>query len=350
MEELRRALSDVDKNNPVACHSQISDLIRTAVSSGDLEAGTRLPSERELVALCGVSRSTIRIALDRLVHEGVIDKRPGKGIFVGPLLHQTIGCVAPVSSEQTRYPWPLVLSQAMTEEVRRRGHEPCVYLLGSDHDMERLMTDVREGHLAGLMSMVPIPGLPEGMPIVLAYGEGPGPGCFIDYVDLGYQGTSLLAREGRRRISLVMYGGEDSASRGALQGYRRALSEHGLSGSECSVPAVGSGEEGGVAGIEALLGQSFDPDGIVFIDDFYALGGMKALAARGVAMPAEVMVATHINTGYTLPYPAPVVRLEVDPAAIAAQLLTLLEAWLDGRPPARRILGVGVHVRSPDLT
>jgi DNA-binding LacI/PurR family transcriptional regulator len=44
-------------------------------------------------------------------------------------------------------------------------------------------------------------------------------------------------------------------------------------------------------------------DGIVFIDDCYALGGTRQLVRAGVAVPEEVMVATHVNKGYNLPVP-----------------------------------------------
>ena len=349
--ELRRALSKVDRSRPDACHLQISDLIRNAVTSKKLEAGTRLPSERELVGVCGVSRSTIRIALDRLVHERVIEKRPGKGIFVSQAIRRTVGCVASVSSSYIR-PWPLVMSQAMAYEARRRGYEPSLYLLMSDYDKERLVRDVEAGYLTGLMSMVDIPDLPKTVPLVTTLGEMTGPGCFIDYEDMGYKGTSYLARDGRRRIALVTYHREPTGSQAILRGYRRSLSEFSLSGAEHVVraPEFTDTEENGAEAVEELLNSRWEADGIVFIDDFFALGGVKALVKRGVSVPSDIMVATHANLGYSLSYPAPVVRLEVDPARIAAELMRLLESWWAGRPPAREIIHTEVSVRLPELS
>jgi GntR family transcriptional repressor for pyruvate dehydrogenase complex len=48
----------------------------------DLEPGTRVPSERELTLVLGVSRSTLREALQSLALLGAIEVRHGQGVFV----------------------------------------------------------------------------------------------------------------------------------------------------------------------------------------------------------------------------------------------------------------------------
>jgi GntR family transcriptional regulator len=48
----------------------------------DGEAGDRLPSEAELAELAGVSRVTVREALDRLWYEGEVVRRWGAGTFI----------------------------------------------------------------------------------------------------------------------------------------------------------------------------------------------------------------------------------------------------------------------------
>ena len=53
--------------------------IRELISSGDLGADGRLPTERELAAQLGVSRTTVRQVLDRLEHAGSVHRRRGRG-------------------------------------------------------------------------------------------------------------------------------------------------------------------------------------------------------------------------------------------------------------------------------
>ena len=58
--------------------SQISD----AIIGGQLEAGDRLPPERELAGQFGVSRTVIRDAVKTLAGRGILQVRRGAGIFV----------------------------------------------------------------------------------------------------------------------------------------------------------------------------------------------------------------------------------------------------------------------------
>jgi len=59
------------------------------IAAGELAAEARLPSEHAIAEQFGVSRMTVRQALDKLVDEGVLLRRRGAGTFVG--------------SERTRY-------------------------------------------------------------------------------------------------------------------------------------------------------------------------------------------------------------------------------------------------------
>ena len=60
----------------------IYETIRKHVSDGVYQKGDILPSENELCAVYKTTRPTIRKALDRLVHEGYIRKKQGKGSIV----------------------------------------------------------------------------------------------------------------------------------------------------------------------------------------------------------------------------------------------------------------------------
>lgn len=59
--------------------------IKELIVSENLEPGSKLPSERDLVAALGVGRSSIREALRILEIMGLVDVQPGKGVFVKAL-------------------------------------------------------------------------------------------------------------------------------------------------------------------------------------------------------------------------------------------------------------------------
>ena len=52
------------------------------IQSGDYQPGDRLPSEKELAELYGVSRITAKKAMDMLAKENQINREPGRGSFV----------------------------------------------------------------------------------------------------------------------------------------------------------------------------------------------------------------------------------------------------------------------------
>lgn len=68
--------------NPVPQYRKLYELLREHILKGVYAEGSLLPSENELSAVHGVTRPTVRHALDTLVHEGLIVKKQGKGSIV----------------------------------------------------------------------------------------------------------------------------------------------------------------------------------------------------------------------------------------------------------------------------
>ena len=62
--------------------AQIDARLSDRIASGGLAPGERLPPERELAATLGVSRMTVRQALDALARRGLVERGVGRGTFV----------------------------------------------------------------------------------------------------------------------------------------------------------------------------------------------------------------------------------------------------------------------------
>src|SRR3982750_2499509 len=56
--------------------------LRELIQSGDLSPGDRLPPERDLAKLLGVSRPTLRAGIRSLTAVGILQSRQGAGTFV----------------------------------------------------------------------------------------------------------------------------------------------------------------------------------------------------------------------------------------------------------------------------
>ncbi|SJZ51457.1 GntR family transcriptional regulator [Pilibacter termitis] len=70
----------MSKAQPV--YIRIHDEIKKKIETGELKVGDKLPSERELSVEFGVSRMTLRQAIQTLADEGILDRRLGSGTYV----------------------------------------------------------------------------------------------------------------------------------------------------------------------------------------------------------------------------------------------------------------------------
>ncbi len=90
-------------------YRQIADQLRRMIESGDLEAGTQVPTEDQLMAEHHASRNTVRGALKELATRNLVYTRHGKGTFV---------------AERVR---PIIITLTSDPETGRGGGEGRVY-------------------------------------------------------------------------------------------------------------------------------------------------------------------------------------------------------------------------------
>ncbi len=67
---------------------QLAKNIRNYISDNSLEAGEALPSERDISEMTGMSRVTVRKALNKLSQDKVIQRKHGAGTFILPRIDQ----------------------------------------------------------------------------------------------------------------------------------------------------------------------------------------------------------------------------------------------------------------------
>lgn len=94
-------------------YGKLVDTIRESIET-ELKPHDLLPSERELSEIYGVSRTTVRLALQELEHMGYIYKKHGKGTFVSSVS----GSIMNLSG-----------SYSFTEEMRKLGKVPETKIL-----------------------------------------------------------------------------------------------------------------------------------------------------------------------------------------------------------------------------
>lgn len=78
-------LGEIDRADPRPPYQQIAAMLRSAVETGELEPGVKLPSEAALIEHFGVARMTARQAIQELRGEGLVIAEHGRGVFVRPM-------------------------------------------------------------------------------------------------------------------------------------------------------------------------------------------------------------------------------------------------------------------------
>ena len=106
---------------------QIYQEIRDQIEVGRIPSGTQLPTEAELQKTYGVSRDTIRKALQKLEMEGIINRRAALGTFV----------------RSAKSVYALSSMSSFSEQMRSRGVVPSSDLKSIDLTAE-IRADIRE--------------------------------------------------------------------------------------------------------------------------------------------------------------------------------------------------------------
>lgn len=100
----------LDPDSQIPLFYQLFLILRDRILSGSLKPGDQMPSEAELCASYGISRTTVRQAIDRLVAMEHVRRRHGKGTFV--------------QSPQPK--WGLLMDPSWSRAMRSRGVEPAI--------------------------------------------------------------------------------------------------------------------------------------------------------------------------------------------------------------------------------
>src|ERR1700754_77717 len=69
----------IDRNSPVPLYFQVAQHLEQAITSGELPTGTLLQNEVDLAQSLGLSRPTMRRAMQHLVDKGLVTRRRGSG-------------------------------------------------------------------------------------------------------------------------------------------------------------------------------------------------------------------------------------------------------------------------------
>lgn len=105
--------TDLDRTGPVPLYYQVSRRLEQAIRTGTIPSGARLENEIAVAERLGVSRPTVRRAIQELVDKGLLVRRRGIGTKV-------------VQGQVSR---PVELT-SLYEDLQHGHHEPSTEVLG----------------------------------------------------------------------------------------------------------------------------------------------------------------------------------------------------------------------------
>jgi LacI family transcriptional regulator len=121
----------------------------------------------------------------------------------------------------------------------------------------------------------------------------------INDFDGGYQATKHLIAQGCKRIAHLSGDWSLEIYKNRYEGYKKALSEHGLAFDENLVLQTKSDIDSGKKAVESLMKLPTRPDAIFSSSDYVALGAIQKLKEMGIKIPEDFCVVGFSNEPFT---------------------------------------------------
>jgi GntR family transcriptional regulator len=107
MSQLIQLMQHLAATSNLPLYQQLQRALREAIDQGVLGPAEALPAERQLATELGISRITVRKAIDGLVEEGLLVRRAGSGNFINTRIEKNFAKLT-----------------SFSEDMRARGRTP----------------------------------------------------------------------------------------------------------------------------------------------------------------------------------------------------------------------------------
>jgi DNA-binding LacI/PurR family transcriptional regulator len=262
-----------------------------------------LPTERELQAEFGVSRSTIRRSLAALIEGGWAQNVPSKGVAAGTGIRKAKSNNIALIHGSTYV--LKVLCVRMGEMLRERGFN--LVLLGSSIDslMEDAFEYALQNDFAGALAW-PYRGFPDAQVITQVTRQMPVVTLdhrihsvstdlvTFNYFEASYQAVDHLVRHGRRRIGVTGLLDMLETTHARFSGYMSALFANGLQPMPADYIFTATSGRYNVDThlLEQRLRERDRPDALFVLQDDFMPATVEAVFRTGLRIPEDIALVT----------------------------------------------------------
>lgn len=370
----------LDHNSYISLHVQLHNQLRRLIVSGRWQHGERIPTETQLARHLDISRTTVRIALQRLEVEGMIKRAAGRGTFVAyqPADRSTSHTIGYITHSFHNEIHTTLLSSAETE-LRSAGYQVIFSNATTLVEEAMILQQLLEENVAGLIFWASACPVPETLATLQEYQRRAIPIVFIDRVIEGveadyvasdnfggaYDLTSHLIGLGHEHIVQLM---PDINGLRPIEerhrGYVAAVNEHGLDAYAPWKIAPPERPEFHETDIYSLVGEKSQriidevvqlmsavehkPTAVFCINDILAIITISALQELGYRIPEDVSVVGFDDISMASHISAPLTTVSQNAFELgnvaSRQLLERLGS--DHSPPRSHIVPTRLRIRS----
>ncbi|EIP97081.1 transcriptional regulator [Opitutaceae bacterium TAV1] len=349
--------------NPAEIHSKLDNIfftIRNRIADGHWSIGSQIPTEIELAAEFGCSRSTVSKAIAQLVHAGLVERRTKTGTRV---LRSTPPASRPeieldafafiYPSDQHDGIWRTL--KGFQDAGRKAGRRIVMLPSGTDYQKEmEFVGRLSEFDVKGavVFPLLPTPEdvvnfsralIASRLPIVLTEVSLPAigsPTIIVDAFHAACTVTRHLIERGMRRIGFLANYANIPAVTDEYRGYLWALEEAGLTpppGGVVLDPEVHPDFENPLRestdlGHRLLASANNTLDAVVCANDYLALGCLYAARERGLQAPRDLRLASCNDYGLTGPDGLTLTTYKIPREEIGRRSFEMLDQIVSRKP------------------
>ncbi|MGC9327469.1 MAG: LacI family DNA-binding transcriptional regulator [Candidatus Hinthialibacter sp.] len=302
----------IDRDSSTPTYQQLFDQIVGRIESDEFHVGEFLPTENEICELSGLSRMTVRKAIDRLHQIGLVKAVRGRGTFIVSKKPATdakisIGFVLRPHRYIEEDPFYSQVLLGVTQEAQKQGiHLAFISSEQGEHEEKSLAHHLSMNPLAGLL----IAGqMPQGyltyiqqlhVPCVFLNFQSnlyPFDSISADQQEIGRLLAHHLVDHGHQRCLYLSGEAGNIAYEERLKGFQEIF----LSDSNRQVFVFKGGKhsESGRMMIQTALKKRLTFTSVAAGNDMIAIGAMNELQDRGFQVPEDVSVCGIDNVPFS---------------------------------------------------
>jgi DNA-binding LacI/PurR family transcriptional regulator len=309
-----------DNHLPKYC--QLKQILVGLIKKNHIPADKPFLSERQLVRQYSLSKSTVHLAVNELVKEGILKSVYGKGLYIdnhARAIAEKEDMVLTPSNNRIALIFTNVIDEfcnnilrGISDVVSEKGYKIDIFNTDELYRREnQLLANCLRQKNAGVI-MTPshyelhyrhiLKLQKEKVPVILVDRN-------IKHLDLDFvasdnikgaeEAVCHLIKHGHKKIVFLGRSGDVSSHQERLQGYRNALEKNGIKYNPELVINEGQGTEpSGYKQMNKLLSKKTVFTAVFTMTDYTAIGAYKALKSKKIRVPEDVAIIGFDNMSY----------------------------------------------------